>query len=141
MSFYGDFEGALWAIATGTSGKADCDNAQIMRGIAQEALGTAWTDYLNHQKGAKEAFGKVIELHPKPSQEAEGPAEVTREQVLDMMAPDVPMSPEEVATEMEEANKGILEQFTEDGLPRGPSVRGFSYPSSFGSATAASEAG
>jgi hypothetical protein len=60
MTFFGDHEGALWAIATGTSGGEDCENAEIMRGIAQEALGTAWTDYLNHQKGTKEAFGQVI---------------------------------------------------------------------------------
>ena len=52
---------ALWQIATGrVNGEPDCLNAEVMRGIAQEALGDEWTDYLDHQK--REAENKVVSI-------------------------------------------------------------------------------
>lgn len=92
MTFFGDHEGALWAIATGTSGGKDCENAEIMRGIAQEALGTAWTDYLNHQKGAKEAFGQVI---PFSSEQPQTPAPQSSEGESTEVMVDAQVSKEE----------------------------------------------
>jgi len=47
-SFKDDYEGALWAIATGEikdEPDNSFDNLQVVRGIAQEALGDKWDKF------------------------------------------------------------------------------------------------
>ena len=68
--FEGDYISALWAIATGTTSQADCVNAEIMRGIAKEALGQKWRDFEDQKRRADAAFGVLPDSPVQPVEEA-----------------------------------------------------------------------